>query len=129
MKCPSVSVSLTESVVLSFFGNFDTTDKSTNASYCRPHIEQRRVRALKILRNGTYSTQVLLKAKGDSKLQLISFLFVTTYSNTITNTDSDDCCPYRISTVHPCNQNSTTILNSVLNHISKKLQFLYQLLS
>lgn len=63
-----------------------------------------------ILINGTYSTQVLLKAKGDTKLHIISFIFVTTYSNTITNTDSENSAvPTSINTVSPCNQNAMTI--------------------
>lgn len=49
--------------------------------------------SLEILRNGTYSTQVLLKAKGERKLHIISFRSATTCSNTITNTDSADCLP------------------------------------
>lgn len=65
---------------------------------------------LKILINGTYSTQVLLKAKGDTKLHIISFIFVTTYSNTITNTDCEDSAVLTgINIVSPCNQNPMTI--------------------
>lgn len=87
--------------------------KSTNASYCRPRIGERPVRAFVILINGTYSTQVLHKAKGDTKLHIISFILLLHTQSTITNTDFDDFAVLTgINTVSPCNQNSTTIFST-----------------
>lgn len=75
--------------------------------------------------------KVLHKAKGDTKLHVISFIFfLLQTSDTITNTDFDNLAVLTsINTVSPCNQNSTTIFsNYIFNHMSKKLQFFYQLL-
>lgn len=60
--------SLTESVVLHFIFEFRYNKQINKCQLLQATRQRRLVRALKILINGTYSTRVLLKAKGETKL-------------------------------------------------------------
>lgn len=90
--------------------------------------ERRLVRALKILINGTQSTQVLLKAKGDTKLHITSFIFV--YHVLKHNYEHRSLLSSPVSTLLvPAIRAQRQSFQLHLNHMSKKLQLFYRLLS
>lgn len=105
--------SLTESVVLSFILEFRYKKQINKCQLLQATHERRLVRALKILINGTQSTQVLLKAKGDTKLHITSFIFVHhVLKHNYEHRSDDSAVLTSINTVSPCNQSSTAIFST-----------------